>query len=224
MSLKIPDRSKDGLARLIAFDDATIEKFAAALEAQPPKLGIGCLAAQVGRSVGLSESETEPLIRILFSLYSVRHEEGLSVDEMVDEVREALAKAGDDRLKLSDEAWRSFALRIRRLLSLDRSFGVMVKALDIQFDYPRHFHGARILTDARPVFSEEVTEEPTSFIVTHVLKLTIHEDGAEKDWFVAMSSDDLENLRKTIDRAIVKERSLSSVLRKSSARVLEWED
>jgi hypothetical protein len=222
MAIKIPDTSKKALKQLASFDDGSTDKLYAALRDTPPRLGMHGLPKQIAEKVGLPVAEVQGLVNVLFSLYTVRYEEGLSTESLIGDLREAIEKTGDANLTPRD-SWDVFAAHLQKLLSLENSFGIAVKSLNVLYDYPRHFHSVRILTDARPVFASDPTQSPRVFLVNHVLKFAIHEDGDEKEWFLALNSKDLEKLRQVIDRAMSKEKSLAATLKTDSTTVLEWE-
>jgi len=74
---------------------------------------------------------------------------------------------------------------------------------------------AKILSDIRPVFGDDLSEGPISAVITHTLKLAYHEGGEHKEFFIVMDQQDLITLFEVIDRAHEKEQALTGLLQKS---------
>ena len=79
------------------------------------------------------------------------------------------------------------------------------------------------MTDARPVFAVDASGPPEAFVVSHTLKFDIHEEGEDREWFVALNSADLVALKNVIDRALEKQSSLTKALRPTAVPILDWE-
>jgi hypothetical protein len=82
------------------------------------------------------------------------------------------------------------------------------KALTIFTDYQRTLHGANILTDMRYVFRSEPEQEPYGAVIAHLLKLSYHEDGGHKEFFVTMDDRDITRLKAVLERAKAKAATL----------------
>lgn len=93
------------------------------------------------------------------------------------------------------------------------------KAANIVFQNDRVYHGARILTDLRPVFGDSPNSAPTTFVVQHTLKLDYSRDRNTKEIFFTMDTEDLENLRKVIDRAVEKDQTLRELVQSKDMRI-----
>lgn len=223
MALSIPEHSHKALERLLSIDEETAEKLHEALSLKPHCLDLKCISKQVTEKAGIARAEAEDLVQLLFSIYTVRYDREISVSKMIAELRAAVEKLAKPALT-SAFAQPAVNDRLEKLLSLEASFGIVVKGMAILFDHPCHFHAARILTDARPIFLSDAGKGPVSFLIGHTLKITIHEDGDDKDWFLALDSEDLEELKKTIDRALSKEKALTNALSAASFHVLGRDD
>src|SRR6185312_1129855 len=143
------------------------------------------------------------VLRVLTALSSVQADQNLSPKEMIDQVVEAAKESSDERLK--NGPWDTIRNDLVRLLSLERSLGVSSKALFIASQCQRHFHDARVLTDARPVFTSDPSQPPAAFIILHTLQLSVNDDGEDTDWYVVLDRNDLRKLRNVIERALQKE-------------------
>jgi hypothetical protein len=221
--LSIPESSHEAVERLVSLDDKTAEQLLAGMSLKPHCLDLKCVFKQVSEKTGIARPEADELVRVLLSMYMVRYDQDLSVSEMISELRDAIESM--DRPGLASAfAQPAIQSRFERLLSLESSFGMVVKGMALLRDHPCHFNAARIITDARPIFLGDVGKGPESFLVRHTLKLEVRENGEEKEWYLALDSDDLERLRNAIDRALAKEKTLTSALKAASFDVLRWDD
>ena len=117
----------------------------------------------------------------------------------------------------ADELHERFSGRIERLLE-GEFVRLQSKALSIGAAHERVFANAQILTDLRPLFDSDVTEnpEPEAALLSHTLILHfIGSNGAHDNFFVALDDDDIEVLQQTLKRATRKADSLRRTLQES---------
>ena len=147
----------------------------------------------------------------LASLYRVRGIREETVEAFADQVCDALERLSDERLKLPGVERAQFREKLIVLLGAE-AFGLVTKVRDLNLEHERKFCNARILTDLRPVFGPNVDEGPQALFVSHVLRLAYHRGKEEtEDFYVSLGADDLRELRKLIDRAENKAKSLRSI-------------
>jgi hypothetical protein len=127
----------------------------------------------------------------------------------------------DGALGAPSDGWASFETRLAQLLS-EKSLGISAKAGDVAMQTSRHVHGLRVLTDARPIFGENAKDGPRAFAILHTLQIEYYEDGQNREWFISLDADDVDNLRNISERAIAKESSLRASLERSDLPVLSW--
>jgi len=94
------------------------------------------------------------------------------------------------------------------------SLRTSAKAATLLFDEERVFLNARIITDIRPVFGEDASSSdiPAAFII-HSLRVSYRGEGGE-DFFIGLSTKDLEEFKKVIERALIKANTLNQLLPK----------
>ena len=220
--LSIPRRHERPLADLVAMSQEERERVVNEIREAAPALDLGVLAEKVASSTELDEDRALGLVRMLASLYRAREE--TPVDQFVDDVCDAAQASGKARLQPTDENGDSFRRDLKALLSCDQSLGVTAKATDIRLQHQNVYCRARILTDIRPVFKQDVAEEPPAGVIIHTLRMTTHQEGdfsASKDFYVALDALDLRELRTLVDRAIRKEETLKSLIARTGMTWLE---
>ncbi|SRR6266851_239148 len=216
-SLKMPPSDQKTLAKLLAFPPERLASLREALRSAPPALLPDDLAKEI-MSAGIfdGEEEAEAIVKLLTTLYAVRRKADASIPGFVEDLCEALKAGG-----LVDHAdWSRMKNDLVDLLSLDATLGVTAKALDVMTQHQRTFVKARILTDLRPVFKDNVNEPPAAAVIVHTLQIVFHKNEEHKEFFVAMDSSDLESLDRLIERARRKGASLEAVAANSKLTVL----
>jgi hypothetical protein len=122
---------------------------------------------------------------------------------------------------VADAAQRDRFLRRFARISQSKSIEITGKALGVLQEDQREFCTARLVSQLRPIFSDEPLE-PKATVIVHQLKLVYHTgpEGDRDEIFIAMTKDDLSFLRKVIDRALVKHEKLVSTAERAGVPVL----
>ena len=167
---------------------------------------------------GLSAEEALEFKSAIDSLHAVRVYADVSVDEFVSDVCDALRF--ENEFQPSDEP--KFSERLSRVLNID-ALTVNAKAVHLQNEHEHDFCDARILTDARPIYGDDVSAAPAAMIITHTLKLSFHEGagGRLREIFISMGSRDIKQLHSLLIRAEAKARSLGDVIKPSNVRIID---
>jgi hypothetical protein len=99
---------------------------------------------------------------------------------------------------------------------------VSAKAATLLFDEERGFSNARVITDVRPVFGDDISSPDISaaFII-HSLRISYRGRSENSEFFVSMSTKDLRDLRKVIDRALDKAEGLEHVMSSLTSHVID---
>src|SRR5690606_37680681 len=96
---------------------------------------------------------------------------------------------------------------LTRALDLRDSVGVTSKAWVVIREYERTYCSGRVLTDLRPVFGLD-SDQPAAFVVAHNLRISFHRGDELEEFFVALRSKDLQDLKQVLERASQKDRQL----------------
>lgn len=225
MSLYIPERERSHAVALVSASSDVLNAIHLAISQCDPALlsnNLGAAVAEkLSRVAGVSKATVQSIVRSLVAMYSVlRVEAGLSPAQAAAEAVEAL-KQGDEVGKPT-EGWAAFQKHLEEFFSEDRVLGVSAKAVNVSTDTLRHIHEVRVLTDARPIFGDNVNDGPRAFAIIHTLKIKFYEDDSEHEWYVSLDADDLEELQGAAERALSKEKSLQSALQRLSVPILSW--
>jgi hypothetical protein len=213
----IPERYVPGFNILINLTDEQVESFVNALSKAKPALNPAQLAEQLeGQVVGLDEEDIEEILLAVGSIYSLR--------DILEEAAPHAENFISDSVRETDgiiipESWDDgrFVSMLKRILAFEPALGITVKAMDLLRDHERMFCSARMITDIRPIFPQDVKKGPGGSVIVHQLKISYHQDSDIKEFFVAMDSEDIAELKRILERAAEKSQVIKKQL--SFARI-----
>jgi hypothetical protein len=211
------------LQEIVKLPDEKIDGFLAALSKADPRFNFQDLAEQIFSPELLSWDLTKGAILVLVSIYRTVDHRGESKERFLDQdvlpsLESAKVLSEDNR----EEEWTKLRRFLLSALSCERSLGTAAKAGPVQTDHDHIFCEARILTDLRPIYHVEVSEDPTAATVIHMLKITHRDNYSHRyDTFFALDSNDLAALQQTIKRATQKEETLRNIMKDTGVVVLK---
>jgi hypothetical protein len=199
--LNIPAGSREGLIKLLTLRAESFDQFIAGLQAQPATLDLPSQVTQTLTIPDVSKADLDQIISAVLSVCLVRWMHNVSLDTLVKDLSEAIQSFNP--VGGSDESKQ----RLLRIMNVE-PLAIASKALTIFTDYQRTLHGSKVLSDVRFVFRPEPEQEPYGAVIVHLLKLSYHEDGDHKEFFVAMDDTDVSRLKAVLIRAEKKARTL----------------
>jgi hypothetical protein len=171
------------------------------------------IAVRAVMSAPKIETDRVKLGEALASLYRVRAIREETVEAFSDQVCDALERLSDEKIRLKSAERSGLREKLVVLLGAD-GYGLIAKTRDLNAEHERKFCNARILTDLRPIFGPNIESGPQALFVSHVLRLAYHEGKEEtEDFYISLGADDLRELRRIIDRAESKARSLRTIVK-----------
>lgn len=198
---------------------AEFDALADALAEATPVLRPESLAASIASTVS---SLSEPALTELFSALTSLTGLGRLQNATVEEIAERLAASED--LETPKEERDRFAGRVAQTLD-SRTVRILGKAVDLGTEHDKVFVGARVLTDVRPIFGEDAAQPPEGAVLSHTLKLEfVHDEGTLGNAYVVLDNEDLQALRKALERAEAKAETMKQVLGKMDLQYLGPED
>jgi hypothetical protein len=159
------------------------------------------------------------MIETLYTLYHIRELSGVKHSQFLEDLIDGIKETPD--LKLPRKDLPKFQSLLGKLLNID-TLKTVAKAARLQRDSERLYCNAKILSDIRPVFSEDPTIRPESAVLTHALKIGYHEGGDHREFHVALDFEDLVSLGAVVHRAIAKDKTLRELMK--SARLASLDE
>jgi hypothetical protein len=218
-SLRVPPPLLAPFKVLRELSQADFDALTVALAGATPVLRPDSLAASIASSVpSLAETSLAEVLSALTSLMGLRRVQGVTVAE----IAERLASSEDLETPKKDRA--RFAKRVEKALDT-RAVRLLGKAADLGSEHDKVFVGARILTDVRPIFGDDVGEIPEGAVMSHTLKLEfVHEEGTLGNAYVVLDNEDIQGLKVALERAEAKATTVKRMLEKLDVPYLGPED
>jgi uncharacterized protein YfkK (UPF0435 family) len=218
---RIPDIYRPGFIKMKALSPSEVESISEALSKSPLSGGLRGMIGTVGERVpSLTRKEVEDILRALYSLYLYRHDSEGTLPKFVSELIAAMGSSGKE-LTLTEDEKGKFQDTISKLLNVD-ALQIASKAEELRQDYACTFYDAKILTDVRPIFAKP-EDRPIGVAITHTLKIVYHKGSAHKEFYVAMDAEDLEKMKRVVQRAETKASSLASLIKSANLSDLSEE-
>lgn len=206
-SVRIPKPAREGLHKLASLSDEQFRDLCKALESIPLEIRHHSIFAE--REVApasISPSDMETIKTGFFPVLMAASSVPVPVSEYISDVVEAVEEEDGplpDSSLLED--------RLNQILTVP-STELVAKAYDVITEHGCTYASARILSDIRPVFGENVEEQPKAVVIVHMLNINYSESGDKKTFVVALDNKDIDDLSKLLERAKKKIDSLKLVI------------
>jgi hypothetical protein len=207
---------------LLQADDAAIRSLHVALAETSPALNAHMLAKRLSGIVqGFDRRSLRLLMEFLVSTVQVWKKTRLPAEDFAKSIANALI--ADKAFALSQSDADRFSSRLPQFLTLENSIGITAKAFDVLSEHQRTYCNARIVSDIRTVFPDDIDSEPQNAVINHMLRIGYHENDEHQEFFVALDSGDLKHLKKQIERAERKAEALKRLLQSANITHLDVE-
>ena len=219
MYLKIPEHYKSGIEFILNTDDDAIDVIISALRDFPPTVEnvIYKISERIVQTQKVDAPTAVKIVDTLVSLRQLNKEEKLSNEAIVTLISESVEK--DTEFVVTTELRERFSKRLSSLLqaleSIAFSLDISDKASNLLVEHERIFSDSKIVTDIRPVFDSETERKVEAAILIHTLKIEYRDIEGAKEFYIALDSDDLDNLYEQITIAIDNRDALGSILKKA---------
>jgi hypothetical protein len=226
MALTVPPLQVAHIKKFLELPDEKLAGFLGALSKAGPQFNVADLASEVSSHLELPSELVGGIVGVLGSLYLTKNAEDIPTGPFIDQiVFSALKKAGTFSAENADSEWERLRKFLSSALSLEKTLGTAAKAGHILTQHERIFANARILTDIRPIFHQNVTDKPEAALIIHMLRMTQRDSqGRLLDQYFALDSNDIRKIKVLIDRAIKKEETLKKLMKSANVSVLDPKD
>ncbi|MEH2182641.1 hypothetical protein [Nostoc sp.] len=219
MYLGIPEQYKSGIKFILNADDDAINMIISALRDFPPTVEniVYKISERIVQAQKVDRRTAVDVVDTLVSLRQFYKEENLSDEEIIDFLSKYIQE--NNEIVTEVEQIERFSTRLSNLIkaleSIAFSLDISRKASNLLIENERIFSDSSIVTDIRPVFDSETERKVEAAILIHTLKIEYRDAQGTKEFYVALDSDDLDNLHEQIIIAINNRDVLGSVLQKA---------
>ncbi|MGH7900629.1 MAG: hypothetical protein ACRENZ_02720 [Thermodesulfobacteriota bacterium] len=216
---RIPEAYQKGFEFLIELNDEIRNRLIEEIKNAPDNLSLDDLADKLAETLSIEKNKINEIIQTILSLFNLKESSNLDTTTIVTEIVEALQKTKDEALKPP----ANFHKQLESLLSLVESpFYIKTKATRLATERDIILLNTRIITDVRPIFTEDISCEIKANIILHNLKIGYAESRQLKEIYFALDKDDLKKLKDNIERAEKKEKVLREELKKTNIITIDY--
>jgi len=216
MALGIPPRFRVALNRIAGLSDADLEALGNALSTLPAFPARSAIRASIASVISADEEgDNDRVTDALLNLAVQRRR--WSADELASLIASSSVLEVPAEQRESFERFISRATQAEALLSAARG-------LDVVFDREHIVNEARILTDIRPVFGDEVEPHILGAAVINTLSIDYHTAAGPQKVQLAVDERDLKRLQAAIERALKKRSALRELLSASETQYFDYTD
>ncbi|MCX6234783.1 MAG: hypothetical protein NT175_08675 [Bacteroidetes bacterium] len=203
-SYRIPDDVKKGFTILLKSPQKKIDSLISELAKIPKGLLPSEITEYISKKKVFSKDDPSYIVKVLLSLYTLKESETKPLSEIVINIQSALNEAEDITPKPNENFINNFI----QLLSL-KTIGLTCKAFSLLMEYEKTYVESRIITDIRPVFTDDLEENIDMGVIVHNLRIEYHKgQSTHEEIFIALDSDDLRELKERVIRAEKKEKAI----------------
>jgi hypothetical protein len=219
--IQLPDRLTSGLKRIDGLSDSDVASLSAVLGRLKPSFGKKKVIVAVLAQLPNPPENLDEVVEALMGMESFR----AFLDVPRKDFLEAIFESSENLKEIGIPPDRIPLLR-ERLASLLQTEVVSIsgKAHGVLTGHENVFHGSRIFSDIRAIFTDADAGElpaPTAAVLVHMLRIRYSKTGDMRDFFVALDNADLKRLLKSLQRAIDKTEALQNLISKTGVRYLD---
>ena len=160
-------------------------------------------AKSIEGKIRFNSSELRSILSTIFSLISLNINEEVSKEGFINDIVTSYDKINP---KLSEKKREKLIGHLQIFLEADGQVKHTIKAATLLGENEKIFIESRVLSDIRIVFDEEIENPKQCAVIIHQLKIAYHENDEPKEIFIALDTEDLNQLKETANRAIQKDK------------------
>ena len=223
LGIRIPERYQSGIAKLISLPNNTVEELLSILNEMPNSLNLDSIKAHAARLISnISGTDLEEIFTALDSLFSIKNQFGITIQEFVDQIMKGMPETGNRALQLDEKEKEQFKERLIRFMS-GKLFSLIVKSREVLYEQERTFRLAQVLSNVHPVFGDNPDNTISAAIIGHTLKIHYMQNNEHQEFFVTLDTDDLSFLISTLIEAQEKAELLKSMLAAANVPYIDAE-
>ena len=216
MAVSLPPSLAGGLREIAALPQSSFDALLAFLRGIPVQIKqYRVFNSPIFTSADLGD-KGQSITEAAFSLILSRAARRIAITQFVDDLIEGFTPSRD----LDDVQLRNLRIRATDILSVD-ALDLVARAHNVLLEHSQVYTTARIVTDIRPVFGEDVLVKPLSNVIVHMLSIVYRSAGRRENFVVALDEKDLDQLIDVLERAKTKERTLKELMKNNNIPSIE---
>jgi len=223
VKIRMPKKELGILKKFVLIPKKQQDYFINKLRILQPENPLG-LIKEISEEVDLEEEDVRKFLDFVDSLYLnfyIFNKSNRSPEDYIQEVVIESIKESDIEIEINDHT----AELLREILDMEDSIGVISKISSLKNENPNNFANVRIFTDLRHIYYKNPNKLPRFSLIKHNLVITyININSQLKEKFFTLDLDDLLELKRIIERAIEKEKTLKKLCDQKDIIILKEVD
>ncbi len=210
INLRMPKKELETLRKFISFPTEQQDFFIQKLNKISPESPLGVIT-EILDNTDFDKQDIKKFLDFADSFYMnyyIFNKYNKSPDDYIQEVVIDSITDADIELELNEHIKNN----LKQILEMEDSLGVISKVSSLIKENPNNFANTRIITDLRHVYYNDPTRKPHYSLIKHTLTMYYLDiDNQFKEKFFTLDLNDLLTLRRIVNRAIKKEKSIKEL-------------
>lgn len=220
-SLNFPESAYPAVQHLIRLSPDDFNAFLEALTRAEPALDQDKFWSHVVPHVTqIDPAVVKSIVTEIVNMATAMSVMDFKIDDFASELADAAFAAKSKKFPFEESDKGLLKERLLKVFGGRKGLRITTKAMGVMVDQDRVFYNARILTDVRPVFDEK-GDSVDAAVIVHNLRIHYGQDGSHKDFYVALDTSDIHDLREALNRADLKAKNLEGLLKRSGVSFLD---
>lgn len=171
--------------------------------------------------LNINKDKLECILRMIISLHKLKEYGKPPTDILIEGITKALLNTKKKELIPPTDFKQIFT----DILSTKSWIYYNIKTEKLVIEREKNFLECRILSDIRPVFTDEKDLNIKGYTIIHNLKIVFKDHGDNrniKEIFISVDKDDLNNIKNSIIRAEKKEKNVKENLVSTGIPIIEY--
>jgi hypothetical protein len=204
VTTSLPEPFTQGLRELAALPDAAFTEFLTALKALPVEIRQHLVFPDIPSPDLIKDGSS--IKDAVFALLLSRAQRRVPISALIDSVVQSV--------RLDPPLTERLKERARDILQVE-SLDLIARAHNVLLEHSRTYSSARIVSDIRTVFGNDVTEQPDAAVVVHMMNMIYYKGGRRETFVVALDEKDIDLLIGVLERAKAKSKTLQQTITNS---------
>lgn len=210
INLRMPKKELETLRKFISFPVEQQDLFINKLNTLSPESPLGVIN-EILDNTDFKKKDVREFLDFADSFYLnyyIFNKYNKSPDDYIQEVLIDSITDLDVELEINEHTKN----KLKQILEMEDSLGVISKVSSLIKENPNNFANSRIITDLRHIYYNNPTRKPHYSLIKHTLIMYYLDiDNQFKEKFFTLDLDDLLSLRRIVERAIEKDKSLKEL-------------
>lgn len=215
-NIRIPEEHQQAFVAISMLSDSTVTELFSILETVPLAIQQkSAVEKALSNSTHKFPENVHDIVNVLFSIYLALAYTNKAIEGFVADIVESIDNIQIEGYTHTLEEKDNLRKNLTTLLSIS-SISTVSKATGVLFDCDNILRNARILTDIRPIFGYGEDDSILASVIVQTLKFEFVKDDEEKEFFINLDDQDIDNLIGILQRAKRKSDQSKNLLKKAN--------